>query len=292
MGPIGFSEASPRFWTCCDRSATHAETPLLKKLSALVVFVSLARWPAGLAAQTPVLDPHAVQPQRPTVATHAGTVAPGWIEFELGAEYDRYTDGTQGSVAPLLAKVGLAPRLQLEVQGVVVRPPGAETTGIGDSTIGVKWRLAEDASLAGDVAIVSSVKLPSGSADARTGTGTVDFNFLFISSHKLGPVAMDLNLGYTRRSGGASFVPRNAGVWTASFGGPGRGRLGWVAELFGYPALSGLVDDESIVALLAGPTIMIQEWLALDVGVIGAIAGPQPRAIYAGVTYNAGRLWK
>ena len=25
-------------------------------------------------------------------------------------------------------------------------------------------------------------------------------------------------------------------MWTASFGGPARGRLGWGAELFGYPA--------------------------------------------------------
>ncbi|MDQ2767543.1 MAG: hypothetical protein M3Y30_10345 [Gemmatimonadota bacterium] len=24
-------------------------------------------------------DPHTAQPERPTVATHAGTVAPGWV---------------------------------------------------------------------------------------------------------------------------------------------------------------------------------------------------------------------
>jgi len=35
-------------------------------------------------------DPHEAQPERPTVATHAGTVAPGWVEFEAGSEFDRY----------------------------------------------------------------------------------------------------------------------------------------------------------------------------------------------------------
>ena len=29
-------------------------------------------------------DPHAAQPERPTVATHAGTVARGWFEIETG----------------------------------------------------------------------------------------------------------------------------------------------------------------------------------------------------------------
>ena len=40
-------------------------------------------------------------------------------------------------------------------------------------------------------------------------------------------------------SGDGTLAPRNASVWTASFGGPARGRSGWVAELYGYPATSG-----------------------------------------------------
>jgi glucose-1-phosphate thymidylyltransferase len=52
----------------------------------LVLLISLA---AGriLSAQT-APDPRAVQPERPTVATHAGTVAPGWVELETGVEFD------------------------------------------------------------------------------------------------------------------------------------------------------------------------------------------------------------
>ena len=51
----------------------------MKGIVAPVIFVSLLASPATLGAQTPELDPHAVQPQRPTVATHAGTVATGWL---------------------------------------------------------------------------------------------------------------------------------------------------------------------------------------------------------------------
>jgi hypothetical protein len=264
----------------------------MKGIVAPVVFVSLLASPAPLLAQTPELDPHAVQPQRPTVATHAGTVATGWLEIETGTELDRYADTSRGVVSPVLAKVGLAPRLQLEVQALIVNPAGEDATGIGDSTIGVKWRLVEGAPAIGNFAILASVKVPSGSADVGTGTDTTDLNLLLISSHKLGPVAMDLNLGYTRRGGDGALAPRNASVWTASFGGPARGWLGWVAELYGYPGTSGPAGADTIVAFLAGPTIAVREWLVLDVGGIVAIAGPQPRALYAGLTYNVGRLWK
>ena len=44
------------------------------------VFVVL---PLGTAVAQ-AADPHAAQPERPSVATHAHTVAPGWAEVELG----------------------------------------------------------------------------------------------------------------------------------------------------------------------------------------------------------------
>jgi hypothetical protein len=57
----------------------------------------------------------------------------------------------------------------------------------------------------------------------RHGTGTTDPNLLFISSHKLGPVAMDLNVGYTRRSGDGSVAPTSASVV-----GRRRSAVGWL----------------------------------------------------------------
>ena len=261
----------------------------IPRVIVLAAFVWLAVRPAGLAAQTPEPDPHTVQPERPTVATHAGTVATGWLEIEAGTEGDRYADESSGAVAPILLKLGLAPRLQLSVQVPVVRPARESTIRLGDLAIGFKWRLMEAAPIVGDFAILPAIKVPSGPVDA--GTGTTDISLLFISSHELGPVAMDVNLGYTHRSGDGTSAARNASVWTASFGGAAIGALGWVAELYGYPATSGQAATASIVAFLSGPTVQVRTWLVLDGGVIVPIAGPQPRALYIGAVYNVGRLW-
>jgi hypothetical protein len=257
--------------------------------AALAALFLLLAAPVGLSAQSTTVDPHAAQPQRPTVATHAGTVAPGWLEMEAGIEFDRFEDGSRGTLVPILLKFGLAPRFQLEAQAPIASPPGGDTTGLGDFSLGLKWRLAEGAPIVGDFAILPSLKMPSGSAGV--GTETTDFSFLFISSHVIDQISMDLNVGFTRRSGDGTLAPQTATLWTASFGGPARGPVGWVAELYGYPATSGPAGADSIVAILLGPTLRVHEWLVLDVGVIGAITGPQPRAVYAGVVYNVGRIW-
>jgi hypothetical protein len=235
-------------------------------------------------------DPHRVQPERPTVATHAGTVAPGWLEIESGVERDRITSDATSISTPTAFKIGLASHAQLGIFGAVLRPPSG-STALGDVAIGVKWRLVDDAPIVGDFALLPSVKFPTGSSSSGTGTGTTDVTLLAISSHAFGDVAMDLNVGYTRRSGDGSAAPKTSSVWTVSFGGPFVGAFGWAAECYGYPATSGPAGQPSIVALLGGPTVLVRPWLALDAGVIVPVTGPQPRALYAGVVYNVGRLW-
>jgi len=244
-----------------------------------------------VAAQEAPADPHAVQPERPTVATHAGTVAPGWIEFEVGAELDRYGGGAHGFAAPLVAKIGLAPRLQLTAEESLSRPPGGSTAGVGDAAVGLKWRVAEHAPLLGDVALLPFLKVPAGSAATGTGTGTTDLTVILISSHEFGAYSLDVNAGYTRRSGSGTTAPRAATMWTVSAGGPLSGALGWVGEVYGYPATSGPAGARAVVAVLGGPTLLVRKWLALDAGAILPLAGAQPRAFYAGAVYNAGRLW-
>src|SRR5260370_36815211 len=54
----------------------------------IAAWAALAPLAAGARGQG-LQDRHAVQPERPTVATHAGTVAPGWVELETGVELDR-----------------------------------------------------------------------------------------------------------------------------------------------------------------------------------------------------------
>jgi len=157
----------------------------------------------------------------------------------------------------------------------------------GDLTIGVKYRIVDGDRLLGDFAILPALKFPTGQESAGAGTGTTDFSLLLISSRQLGPIEMDLNIGATRRSGDGSRAPIASKVWTASFGFPVLGNLGWVAELFGYPRTTGIA---ATAAFLTGPTFTARDWLAFDAGVIAPITGAQSKAAYAGLVWNLGCL--
>jgi hypothetical protein len=235
-------------------------------------------------------DPHSVQPERPTVATHAGTVSRGWVELEEGGEWDKASDGKRTFFAPTNLKIGLAPRAQLNVLVNLITDPARGTSlAVSDVTLGVKYRIVDDAPIVGDFAILPAIKLPSATT-SFAGTGTTDFSVLLISSHEFGPVAMDLNVGQTWRGGDGTSAPKMASLWTASFGFPIDGPLGAVAEVFGYRRTTGPVGAKGIAALLVGPTYLVRNWLALDSGIIVPIAGDQPHAIYVGFVWNMGCL--
>ena len=52
-----------------------------------VAVVTAACWPGRAVAQTAAgFNPHDAQPERPTVATHAYGVAPGYVELEAGLQ--------------------------------------------------------------------------------------------------------------------------------------------------------------------------------------------------------------
>lgn len=235
-------------------------------------------------------DPWSVQPERPTVATHAGTVTRGWVELEEGGEWDKAPDGERSFFAPTNLKVGLASRAQLNVLVSLITDPARGTSlAVSDVTFGVKYRIVDDAPVVGDFAILPAIKLPSAST-SFAGTGTTDFSVLLISSHEFGPVAMDLNVGQTWRGGDGTSAPKRASLWTASFGFPIQGSLGAVAEVFGYPRTTGPVGAKGTAALLVGPTYLARKWLAFDSGIIVPIAGDQPHAIYVGFVWNLGCL--
>jgi hypothetical protein len=244
------------------------------------------------AEETSPSDPHAVQPERPTVATHAHTVAPGWVEIEAGVERDRFADDSRAFSTPTVMKIGIERRAQLNLSGAWQRleADGATSSGAGDCSIGIKWRLADGAPIAGDFAVLPALKLPTGSSERGTGTGTTDASLLLISSHDVGAISVDANLGYTRRGGDGSRTPRDATLWTVSAGFPAIGRLGGTAELYGFPGTSGPAGSTPLVAVLAGPTMNVRTWLAVDAGVIVPVEGPQPHAFYAGMVWNIGRL--
>lgn len=245
---------------------------------------------AQTPAQNATSDPHAAQPERPTVATHAGTVATGWLELESGVELDRGPGDGRNATVGTLAKFGVSPRRQFSIFLTASAPSGA-TGGVGDVALTLKWRIMEGNPLLGDFAIQPGLKLPTGSVSRGTGTQTTDASLLLISSRDVGSVHIDLNTGYTRRSGSGVNAPVDQWLWTASFGGALTGTTGWTAELYGYPGTAGTAGAVPLIGLLFGPTFTVRNWLVLDIGAIVPVAGNQPHALYAGATYNVGRLF-
>ena len=245
--------------------------------------------PGVLVAQIPS-DPHSVQPERPTVATHAYTVAPGWLEIETGVELDHFDDGSHVFGVPSNIKVGLTSHAQLNLLVPMVGAGGAPF-GVGDVAVGVKWRLLDRNPVLGSFALLPYLKLPSGSVAEGRGTGTTDATLIAMSSRTLGAVSVDLNLAYTVRSGDGNQAPKRASFWTASFGFPLIGQTGWTFEYYGYPATSGPSGEGAYSAILTGPTATIRPWLEMDFGVIAPLAGRQRYGLYAGGAWNVGRLW-
>jgi hypothetical protein len=231
-------------------------------------------------------QPQTVQPERPSVATHAGTVARGFAEVETGFERDRNADGTTIGSVPTLLKVGLTRRTQLSVQLPLLGSTDTPS-GIGDVAVGVKWRVAEDDPWLQDIAVLPQVKFASG---GMRGSGTTDVGLLLINSRTIGPVGVDLNVGGTRRSGDGSRAPRTATFWAVAAGIPVRGALGWALETYGYPGTSGVAGVAPVVAVLTGPTFVLRPEVELDAGVILPVAGSSSRGAYAGFVTNLGRL--
>jgi hypothetical protein len=221
-------------------------------------------------------DPREVQPERPTVATHAHTVAPGFMEIEAGTQALLESSSASHFAWPVVVKVGLSTHTQLNLT-----LPTPNT----DGGVGLKWRLLDDSPLLGDFAVLPFMTFSSGHNQSL---GTT-----VIASYMAGETAIDLNLTYQREELGTKFS-RDAALWTASFGFPVARRWGWVLEFFGdIPTAEPIGSGRSPATLyvLTGPTFTVEKYLALDVGVIKGINSDHSTSAYAGFVWNVGRLF-
>ena len=119
------------------------------RLAVLVLVVAI---PRTAAAQSP----RAANPERPTVATHAYAVAPGYFELERGL---RSATGVTSWEFNL--KIGLARAAQLGLFGTGFEHT-ANASAVGD--VGVALKLRRDLGAHAAAAVIPAVTLPTGSA--------------------------------------------------------------------------------------------------------------------------------
>ena len=215
-----------------------------------------------------------VQPERPTVATHAGTVAPGFLEVEWGGEL---SPGSNLSL-PVYFKLGMRERLQL---GLLVPVSDTRLRGVavGDMQVALKVRVTDNHPVLGDFAIQPSLSLPTGS-----GIDGSQYAVLLISSHEFGKLAVDINAGLQVST--TSTSDRQEWLWMLSLGAPFTGKWGWVGELSGTGT-----TGSSTTQLLAGPTYRLHSWFALDAGVIAPARPTGDVRFYVGGVTNTGRVF-
>src|SRR3989441_9865025 len=186
--------------------------------------------PAVLSAYPPIRlsaqSPHAANPERPSVATHAYTVAPGYMELEQGVRAQGFGNVRDQTSWEFNLKIGVARPVQLGLFGTGYNRTG-EGNGVGD--VGVALKLRRDLSSTHTVALVPAVTLPSGDQSLGLGAGRVLGSLLAVWSFELGALLhTDLNAGPVGIGAGRPQV-----LGTASFS-RALGRWGVAAEVYGY----------------------------------------------------------
>src|SRR6266850_1324542 len=122
-----------------------------------------------LMAQAPSPpSPRTANPERPTVATHAYTVAPGYAELEQGARAFGLSGLGEGTAWDFNLKIGVRPGLQLGFFGAgYVRT--AAGGGVGD--VGLSLKMSHAVSPQAAIALVPAMTLPSGDEPRGLGAG-------------------------------------------------------------------------------------------------------------------------
>ena len=258
---------------------------LVAPLVALALVVSAAG-PGSAEEPTPV------DPDRPSVSTSARTVPPGSWQLEAGAAYshERVAGAPAERQAALetTVRVGLVSTLEIRIDGdpIVWQRNAAERTGLGDITLGAKWRLVEADGVMPAVALMPFVKLPT--ARAPIGTERVDGGVRGLLSFELpASWSLDANVGVAA-IGQASGGHIAQGVASAALAHPLSEHLSGFVELaFASHAERG--ERDSLVADL-GVTLSITPRLALDAAVFTTVAGKGPDyAFRLGLSARFGR---
>jgi len=244
--------------------------------TALLASVALAALAPPVVAQSP----RAANPERPTVATHAYAVAPGYIEVEQGISARGSVSLAEATSWDVNVKIGLDRHVQLGIFG-----SGYARTGLGHGVgdWGLALKLRSDVSEQVALADVPTVTLPTGNERLGLGAGRVLGQLPLVLSAN-GPAGLhaDLNAGPLGIGAG-----RPQWLTTASFSRPLGAVVGLTAELF---RISAGAAGPRQAGLLGAITVTPLEWMVIDTGGALGLGSGSPDVVFLGLTTNLGKL--
>ena len=214
---------------------------------------------------------------RPLDTEDTGTVPPAGGELELSVNHVR-RDSEGGWALHAVVSVGLLPgleaRLESELAALVGSPGRDNHAGLGDSLIGVKYRLLDEEALRPAVLGGVAVRLPTGDERRGLGASGVDATILVAISKTFGPVALTWNGGYT-------FVidDRTADAWLLAASLEYQVAPAWwlVGEVVSRVGSTAFARDEAVAR--AGAVHALTDRLKLDVAVGAGFTRSAPDVI-------------
>ena len=239
-------------------------------MSALALLLVVAQYPT------------AANPERPTVATHAYTVAPGYAELEQGVRAFGVNGLGQGTAWDLNLKLGVGRGVQVGLFGPAYVRTGTGS-GVGDLGLAVKLNRAVSPQAA--IALVPAVTLPTGDAGRGLGAGRA-------LGSLVGVLSADLPSGlHFDGNAGPIGVGAGAPQWFTSLGlsHGGVGPVGLAAELFDF---TGGGAGPRQRGLLAALMVTVVEWVVVDAGGVRGLVDGTPDQVFVGVTTNLGCIFK
>ena len=226
--------------------------------------------------------PWTANPERPTVATHAYTVAPGYAELEQGVRAFGLRHFSEFTAWDVNLKIGLDRGLQLGLFGLPYARSGAGG-GMGD--VGVALKLSRELSPKAAVAIVPAVTVPTGDNSRGHGAGRTLVGLVGVFSADLsdgGGLHFDANAGPVSIGAGKP-------QWFTSIGLSVGGSVGVATELFNYTS-GGAAPRQG--GFLAALMIQVSESVVLDVGGVRGLGDESPHQVFVGLTTNLGAIFK
>ncbi len=226
-------------------------------------------------------SPRAANPERPTVATHAYAVAPGYWELEQGFRVYGFGRLSEGRAWDFNLKIGLRNHVQLGIAGTGLAWTEG-VSGIGDLGLALKLRTGVGESAA--LAVVPGATFPTGNQSLSLGAGRVLGSLVAIWSEDINTVFhTDINVGPVGIGAGEPVLFTSIGLSAAL------GRWGLAGESFQFT--SGGVGPAQH-GLLGAVLVTLAEWIVVDAGGVWARTRETPDQLFVGVTANLGRIFK
>ena len=238
-----------------------------------------------------VLLPSPVSAQAPFYTDDTGVTEPGMLHVEASDEFDelqstQYPDLRQNA-ANLKVNLGLPNGFELDVDApylTIERKYGSRSSqGIGDTNLGVKWRLPAGSATSPTFAVSFYTEFPTGDHRQELGSGLIDYWLNLIAQVPVSErTRFNVNLGVlfagNTSTGVVGIETRRGHVYVGGFSvlhdlSP---RLTIGTEVFGARADTNGLHRTQLQAML-GAQYAIRDGMAVYCGLIAGAYSASPR---------------